>query len=88
MLEEFIFTRNGDVLTNDSFTTITSTDIVSGSDTFVIGTLQICSVTVEDDGEYECRISNEIGTDSVSFIVDVITEPGKFSCFNYNGANS
>ena len=83
MLREFVFTHNGDVLTNDSFTTITSIEIVSGSDTFVIGTLQICSMTIEDAGEYECRISNEIGTDSASFIVNVITESGKFSCYHY-----
>ena len=78
MLEEFIFTRNGDILTNDSFTTITLTENVSSSDTFIVGTLQICSVTIEAAGEYKCRISNEIGTDSASFIVDVINEPGKF----------
>ena len=74
--EDIMFTRNGVRLTNDMFTTINVTQIVSDNNTFTVATLQICSVTQNINGMYECVVSNAFSNDSATFNVSVINEEG------------
>ena len=73
---EFIFTRNGQILTNNANTNITIMEEV-GLMPVVVATLNVHNVTVEDVGEYSCIASNEMSSDNATFTVEFTLNPGK-----------
>ena len=64
---------NNTLLGNDTsaLVTVYESQVVENSLTFTQSILELCSVDVDDSGEYSCIASNSGGSNSSSFILDV-----------------
>ena len=72
---EVTWIRNGTELTNTSRVSIFVDEIEEQGVSFTVATLEICSLDAEEDsGTYYCQASNENGTDTHSFEVEVVSQ--------------
>ena len=73
-IDNFIFTRDGQVLTDNSNTNITIIEETAGGLTLITAILKLCSVTFDDEGEYSCIAGNAMDNDSATFSVELTRE--------------
>ena len=82
-LDDFTFTHDGQSLFDDDSTNVTITEESAANQALIIITLSLCPITAESGGSYSCIASKGLISDSASFNVTVINEPGKNSTHNY-----
>ena len=67
--------RNSEPVTNSSeVATVYTEPITVGGINFTRSTLELCPVTLSDEGTYSCVATDSIGTDSANFSFTVFTE--------------
>ena len=73
------------LLSNDTsaLVTVYDSEVVENGLTFTQSILELCSVVVNDTGEYSCTASNSRGSNSSSFTLDVKPRSKKNSCVHW-----
>ena len=74
---EISWTVGGETLVNDTRVTIYNEIVEEGGVLFSSSVLEICSVELEDAGQYACVASNEEANDTVSFELTVLSAGGR-----------
>jgi len=63
---------DGETLFNNSRVTFHNTVVSENGIHFIRSTLELCSVTVSDEGEYGCEVRNTVGSSNASFYLTVL----------------
>ena len=67
--------RNSEPVTNSSeVATVYTEPITAGGSNFTLSTLELCPVTLSDEGTYSCVATDSVGADSANFSFTVFTE--------------
>ena len=69
---DITWSRNGNVLSNDSRVTIYEEVVTESGVTFVQSILEICSATLSDSGQYSCLATNLHGNDNATFDLTIV----------------
>ena len=72
-----LWSFNGNQLENDSRVTITEDIYEENGITFVRSFLELCSVSISDEGLYQCTVANRLVNDSTVFALAVNLVGGK-----------
>lgn len=76
----FNWSRDGNILSDDSRISIYEEVLVENGLTFIQSMLEVCSVSEEDAGEYSCTAGNEVGSETAVFEVSVLGKDCKIAC--------
>ena len=73
-LPEVVWTANGETIYNgsDSRVSVYSDTLEQGGITFVVSTLEVCSVGLEDDGVYSCVARQGMRNSTAYFTLSVV----------------
>ena len=63
---------DGETLSNSSRVTFHNAVVSENGLHFIRSTLELCSVTVSDEGEYGCEVRNTVGSSNASFYLTVL----------------
>ena len=70
------WSRNGTQLYNNTRVRIYTRVVNEGGVQLIHSLLELCSVIPADEGDYACEMENVVGTNSSTFYLEVLGEPG------------